>query len=63
MLKILKTLRRVSQNNCLLYCAIAQLAQDNTGTSPEGLLKVLTFETYMDHPMDYQGTDTKICGL
>ena len=44
MLEILKILRRASQNNCLdiVHTVITQLAQDYTGTSPEGPLKVLT---------------------
>ena len=38
MLKILKTLRRASQNNCLdiVHAAITQLAQGYTRTSPKG---------------------------
>ena len=38
MFKILKMLRRASQNNCLdiVHAAITQLAQDYTRTSPKG---------------------------
>ena len=38
MLKILKILRRTSQNNCLdiVHTVITQLAQDYTRTSPKG---------------------------
>ena len=37
MLKILKILRRASQNNCLnkMYTVITQLTQYNTGTPPQ----------------------------
>ena len=48
MLKVLKILRRAKQNNCLQYktvirTAMTQPAQDNPGTPPEDLIKVLTF--------------------
>ena len=44
----MKILRRASQNNCLniMYTVITQLAQDSTGRSAEGPLKVLTSRTY-----------------
>ena len=65
MLKILKILRRTSQNNCLdiVHTVITQLAQDYTGTSPEGPLRVLTSRTYRGASRDSQGTNTKIYGL
>ena len=65
MFEILTILRRACQNNCLniVHTLITQLAQDYTGTSPEGLLKVLTSGTYMRPSRDSQGTNTKIHGL
>ena len=47
----------------MVHAVITQLAQDNAGTFPEGLLKVLTFGTYRGPPRDSQGTNTKIYGL
>ena len=65
MLKILKILRRACQNNCfiIVHAAITQLAQDNTGTSPEVLLKVLTSGTYKEPSRNFQGTNIKIYDL
>ena len=65
MLEILKILRRASQNNCLdiMHTVITQLAQDYTGTSPEGPLKVLTSGAYRGPSRDIPGTNTKIYGL
>ena len=42
-----------------MHTVINQLAQDNTGTSPEGPLKVLTLGTYRVPPRDSQGTILK----
>ena len=57
MLEILKILRRVSQNNCLdiANTVITQLAQDYTGTSPKGDVKVLTSRTYRGASMTLRG--------
>ena len=65
MLEILKILRRASQNNCLdiVHTVITQLAQDYTGTSPEGPLNVLTSGAYRRPSRGTQGTNTKIYGL
>ena len=63
MLMVLKILRRAKQNNCFQYKnsnVITQPAQDNPGTFPEGLPKVLTSETYRGPLGDFQGTNTKI---
>ena len=40
MMKILKILRRASQNNCLdiVHAVITQLARDYSGTPPKGPL-------------------------
>ena len=63
--KILKTLRRASQNNYLdmVNTVITQLAQGNRGTFLEGPLKILTSGTYRGLSRDSQGTNTKIYGL
>ena len=43
----------------IVHTVIIKLMQDNTGTSPEGLLKVVTFGTYSGAPRDSQGTNNK----
>ena len=68
MLKVLKILRRANQNNCLQYktvirTAMTQPAQDNPGTPPEDLIKVLTFQTYWGPSGDSLVTNTKIYDL
>ena len=62
MLEILKILRWASQNNCLhiVHTVITPLAQDYTGMSPEGSLKVLMAGTYRRPSRDSEGTNTKI---
>ena len=67
MLKILKILRRASQNNCLdvVHTVITQQTHENTGTFPEGPLNFLTSGTYREPSRDSQGTNTKftVCDL
>ena len=46
-----------------MHAAITQLAQDNTGTSPEVLLKFLTSGTYKEPSRNFQGTNIKIYDL
>ena len=47
----------------VIYTVITQPANDVPGTSPEGLLKVLTHGTYRGPSRDSNGSNTKIYDL